>query len=267
MQSNQDGSHADGIVCTLFNSIAQLMPRQSATLTGLSRHHQPESRRHAACNVGLNAGSSLPCTHEQQLARCWQARWVWTIIVSCSLFLTIAIVAAVAAFAAAAFAVLPRDQFALAAVPLGVGMCSVGGVLLWLLRSTWASKPTKMRRFLGLPEYKLPKFNLFGCLAADDDSSLASPSPSPTNMEVNAHFPPPTAEPSPVRLTGATVVPVRGLPSPLGRSSSSVGPCRRGQQWHPAEVRSAWHCLLQFMSLAPDHELLWHSTMARCCKS
>ena len=122
-----------------------------------------------------------------------QARWVWTIIVSCSLFLTIAIIAAVAAFAAAAFAVLPRDQFVLAAVPLGVGMCSVSGVLLWLLRSTWASKPTKMRRFLGLPEHILPKLNCFGNNGAAG-KPLLTPSPSTkgaaTTMEVSALSPP-----------------------------------------------------------------------------
>ena len=135
----------------------------------------------------------MQCLLNHQLTACFfrQARWVWTIIVSCSLFLTIAIIAAVAAFAAAAFAVLPRDQFALAAIPLGIGMCSVGGVLLWLLRSTWASKPTKMRRFLGLPERILPKLGFLGHHAAAGRSTL-TPSPSKKSaakMEVNAPAP------------------------------------------------------------------------------
>ena len=81
-----------------------------------------------------------------------QVRWVWLIIVSCSMFLTFAIVAAVGAFAAAAFAVLPRHLYALAIVPVAVGMCSIVIVLGWLIQSTWATKPSKMLGFIGWSE-------------------------------------------------------------------------------------------------------------------
>ena len=92
-------------------------------------------------NIHCKAMPTIICARHQ-------ARWVWLILVSCSLFLTIAILAAVAAFAAAAFAVLPKHEYALAAVPLGFGACSVGSVLLWLVRSTWATKPSDMLPFL-----------------------------------------------------------------------------------------------------------------------
>ena len=81
-----------------------------------------------------------------------QVRWVWLIIVSCSMFLTFAIVAAVGAFAAAAFAVLPRHLYTLAIVPVAVGMCSIVIVLGWLIQSTWATKPSKMLGFIGWSE-------------------------------------------------------------------------------------------------------------------
>ena len=68
------------------------------------------------------------------------------------MFLTIAIVAAVGAFAAAAFAVLPRHLYALAIVPVAVGMSSIVIVLGWLAQSTWATKPSKMLGFIGKSE-------------------------------------------------------------------------------------------------------------------
>ena len=97
---------------------------------------------------GRRAAAGLKPSGFDQCTSYAQARWVWLIIVSCSLLLTTAIVAAVAVFAAAAFAVLPRDEFTIAIVPLTVGAICIIVVLIWLAESTLATKPDNILPFL-----------------------------------------------------------------------------------------------------------------------
>jgi len=77
-----------------------------------------------------------------------QAPWVWFIIVSCSAVLTLAILAAVAAFAAAAFAVLPRDEYKVIYGPLAVGGSIILAVFAGLAVSTWAARPIDTGKFV-----------------------------------------------------------------------------------------------------------------------
>ena len=73
-----------------------------------------------------------------------QVTWVWFIIISCSALLAASILAAVAAFISAAFAVLPSSQHAIMIVPVSIGGAGLLIATLMLALAMWTVRGDAM---------------------------------------------------------------------------------------------------------------------------